>query len=63
MESPELLLHGSCHVLTPVKQCRNAAWWNGNFQRHDLAHVVSTTIGERKDASELHISSRKVTKL
>ena len=63
MESPKLLLHGSCHVLTPLKQCRNAAWCHGNFQRHDLAHVVSTNIGEGKVASALHPSSCKVTKL
>ena len=63
MESPKLLLHGSCHVLTPLKQCRNAAWCHGNFQHHDLAHAVSTTVGERKDASESNTSSRKLTKL
>ena len=63
MESPKLLLHGSCHVLTPLKQCRNAAWCHGNFQHHDLAHAVSTTVGERKDASESNTSSHKLTKL
>ena len=63
MESPKLLLHGSCHVLTPLKQCRNAAWCHGNFQHHDLAHAVSTTVGERKDASESNTSSRNLTKL
>ena len=63
MESTKLLLHGSCHVLTPLKQCRNAAWCHGNFLHHDLAHAVSTTVGERKDASEYNTSSRKLTKL